>query len=140
MLPYLGMAAQRAWTTRPEEPQFLSCLAQYLQECFSLPFCAALKEQWVLNENMWEYVDLVLTLARLFHTDRTLFDRLAMQSAHLSTSSLALYDIESGSGLPGDQDVTRSHQPGSRAHTMVMPFEELAEEQVTKIYASLTHT
>ncbi|WFD17852.1 hypothetical protein MCAP1_000061 [Malassezia caprae] len=125
MLPYLSMAAQQAWTTHPEEPQFLACLAHYLQECFSLDFCAALKEQWILNEYMWEYVGLLLTISRLFHTDHILFERLAAQSASLSMSSLALYDTQSGSGIPGDLDVTR-------APITVMPFEELPPEQVKK--------
>lgn len=61
MLPYLSMAMQRAWSTHPEEPMFLTCLAHYLHELFSADFCATLKDQWILNENMGEYVGLLLT-------------------------------------------------------------------------------
>ncbi|SHO75761.1 Hypothetical protein MSYG_0094 [Malassezia sympodialis ATCC 42132] len=130
MLPYLSMAIQRAWSTHPEEPMFLTCLAHYLHELFSADFCATLKDQWILNENMGE----------LFHSDRILFNRVAAQSAGLSTSSLALYDTQSGSGLPGDMDVTRPPYHGANALGTVMPFEQLTPEQVKKVRDALSMT
>lgn len=41
-------------------------------------------------------------LTSLFHTDRALFDQLAARSATLSTSDSSLYDIDGGSGVPGE--------------------------------------
>lgn len=127
MLPYLGFAAQRDWTTHPENATFLTCLTHYLHACFSVDVCAALKEQWTLNEHMWD----------LFHTDRAMFDRLAAQSASLSQSALALYDRQSGSGLPGDLDVACPASQALDTPTSIMPFEELAPEEVARICRDL---
>lgn len=102
-----------------------------------MDFCATLKEQWILNENMWEYVGFLLTFSRLFHTDRIVFERLAAQSAGLSTSSLALYDTQSVSGLPGDLDVTGAPDHGRSAPRTVMSFEELSPEQVKEVQDAL---
>ncbi|KOS16465.1 hypothetical protein Malapachy_3585 [Malassezia pachydermatis] len=127
LLPYLATTSDKPGAADPDHPHFVQHLLTFLHDCFQPALLAELQQQWVLNDRMFH----------LFSADPSLFDRLAKQSATLSTSPLALYDTQSGSGVPGDMDVTVASSEDQPRLDSVMPFEPLRPSDVARIRDSL---
>lgn len=133
---YTTLAPSRAWTTAPMHPDFLLHMAQYIALCFQDTGLAAIRPPWVLNEHVYTYVH---PLTSLYQTDRTLFDRLAAQSAHLSTTDNSLYDGQSGSGLPGDihPALAPTHAHTDHEAYVSIPFATLASPALEAVREQL---
>ena len=75
-----------------------------------------------------------LFYASMYETDLPMFQRLAQQSAALSSSHFGLYDTHAGSGIPGDVDLTKANTPQSPA---VIQFRDLDDNEVRRIGSDL---
>ncbi|KDN50378.1 hypothetical protein K437DRAFT_267283 [Tilletiaria anomala UBC 951] len=66
-------------------------LLRYIRDAFTVKVLNEVSERQAANKDVYA----------MYRTNHELFLKLASQSKHLSTSSDALYDSNSGSGLPG---------------------------------------
>ncbi|KAI3626534.1 hypothetical protein CBS9595_001895 [Malassezia furfur] len=124
--PFLALAHEHGWETAPDQPEFFAALTQYIAACFDDTLLERLSASWIRNERMYT----------LFTTEKTLFGRLAQQSASLSNADAGLYDAHSGSNVPGDMDFTllpHHKQAQKQPPSSALPFAPLSDIEFARI-------
>ncbi|WFD29129.1 hypothetical protein MSPP1_000134 [Malassezia sp. CBS 17886] len=130
MLAYVSQEGVSDAMLDPLDADFLSHVLHFLVACFEPSFLHAMRREWSLNDHAFD----------LFHLDAEQFASLARQSAHLSTTPSSLFDVQAGSGVPGDVDVARSFH-GSLLHgphpVPAVQFKEMSDGDMAQVRDAL---